>query len=1292
MIQDRRWFIVSLKAFIGLVLSLGFVLLSDGTAWGQAYTSLKGTVTDPTGAVVSGATVTLTNVNTGVSRSTTTDATGTYQFTQVPPGTYSVRVEAPGFKTTVREQVELLVATPTTLNIELEVGEVTEIITIEAPEAPTINTVDATIGNPFREEEVKSLPFLARNPVNMLTLQPGVVFTGESDTDLLFMGSVQQLDDREGVVNGVLGNQTNITVDGVDANDWQNQAAFTSALPVTLDSLQEFRVITTNANATEGVAAGAQVALVTKSGSNEFHGNLRWYHRNDATAANAFFNNQAGLPVPKLIRNIAGGSLGGRIIRDRVFFFGDYETRRDRSEDLVLRIVPTEPLKRGILTYETVTGEIAQLTPEQIRALDPAGLGVNPAMLQYMSNFPVGNDPSQGLDAGLNFIGFRFNGPINTDNNIWTARFDFNLTKDGRHTAFWRGTLGDIKRDLLPAQFPGLPTAAVLLNNSKGFVAGYTAQFSPTLINTFRWGFTRLGIAQSGRDGAEFAVRSFSTHINYNRAFGRKVPTHEFKDDLTWVRGAHTFQFGATVRIIRNDRFTKAISFPEYFVNNGFCLDLCRDAVRALRADDDPNNDPADPTAFTRAFMMLTGSITQVDASFFVDPKTLSFLPAGSPQAREFASNHFEGYAQDSWRIRPNVTLTFGVRYSYFSPIWETSGAQVRPTFDLREWWNLRQQDMLAGIPSDASPLLRFELAGKENGKPAWWRPDKNNVAPRIAIAWSPGFDRGIGKILFGGPGRSSIRAGFGVFYYRMGGAIAVDTDVNGSPGLANSLINSAGTFSLATAPRFSGTCGPNGCSGLPPLDQFLPIPTTASFPHTPVPNFSNVGFIVDTNLVHPYSMNVNFSIQRELPGSITVDVAYVGTFGRKLLTKTDFSQYYGFFTDPTSGMNLWQAYNQIVDLIGPDPFNPAIDPFDPQALAAIPPIPFFENLMPNLPNYMAQVFGLDFLANLTPTQAFYTTVALFAPSWSDPLFFAIDTPPRDVGISPWSTAIDPEQDGGVLFQPQFQALPGWINWGSSTFHSLQISIRRNIGSSLFGINYVLSKSIDNGSVPENGDLFTGLGSFNGQIPNPFLPGAHRAVSDFDIRHNFNAHWVVDLPFGHGHRLGGQVRRALDYLIGGWQIVGAWRWRSGFPLSPGNGFNFPTNFFLTGPSTVTGKIASKVTRNDPNGVPNLFSNPDAVRSRLQFTRPGEVGSRNIVRSDDFVTVDLGINKSFRMPWNENHRLQFRWTAFNVFNNVNFDTTNIDFDIESQATFGRIFSTAGPRGGAREMQFVLRYEF
>ncbi len=1311
-------------------------LVFVGIARAQNVGSLSGTVSDPSGAAVPGAKVTITDQGSGLTRTVESDKNGEYNFAQLNPGTYRLEVVKDRFRTFIAEKVSVLVATPTQVTVKLELGVISEQVVVESA-APALNTQDASVGNVVDEQEVKSLPFLARNVVNLLTMQPGVVFTGMSDTDRLSMGSVETLDPREGVVNGMRGNQTNVTLDGVDSNDWQNQAAFTSALPVTLDSVQEFRVTTTNSNATNGLVGGAEVQLVTKSGTNDFHGNARWYYRTTGTSANSFFDNATGVPRPKLQRNIGGGSLGGPIKKDRLYFFVDNEERRDATGADESRIVASDSLRDGVLLYQCATpaqcpggsiqGVAASHTfpagyfglgPATLKSLDPAGLGNNAAMLKYMTLFPSGNDPTQGLDAPgdgtvLNFIGYRFNAPELTFNNTYIARIDYNLTKNGKHSIFWRGNLEGLKTDIAGQQFPGEGAASELLNNSRGYAVQYQGQFSTNLINTARYGFTRLGVAQSGATGPLFDVRSFTDILNFGeRPVGRAVPVHEINDDVSWSHGKHTIQFGGVARLITNHRTDEGNSFPAYSVNNGFCVSLCNNVANEVNATGSGFPGSSNPTAITRAFMMLTGSITQVNDTVFGNPGTGAVQPSGTPDLRNFAERSYEGYVQDSWRLRSNLTLTLGLRYSYETPVWETNGFEVRPSVDIMQWFHQREINMNAGIPSSASPLLSWVPAGKANkGANSWYDPNYKDIGPRLALAYTPGFTEGLLGSVFGGPGKTSIRMGAGIYYDNMGQVIALDSDSQGSPGTSTALINNSTQFTLATAPRFAGACTITGCTGLPAAGPpFFTPPTAAKFPFTPPATASFTGFAVDPHLKTPQSFHMTLSIQRELPHGVVLDVAYVGVLGRRLLGKTDFGAYEDI-RDPKSGVDLYSAFRQLARIGNLTPTSgPVISPnviTNLAQLKTIQSIPFFDNMLPNMPAFAA---GFDCgsaackaaTLSLTPTQAFYAFVfGNYAPSWGCALYplDAIAIPgSNSQGLpSPWNTTVDPNGTGLVLFQQQFQTLPGWTNFGNSNYHSLQVSVRKNVGIALVGANYVFSKSLDNTSTGENGDIASGGGTLSGIIQNPFDLRDGRALSDFNLKHNFNGYWVVDLPFGKGRKYLSTASRLTDEVIGGWELTGTARWRSGFPFGPGDGFNFATNFFLTSSGTWTGPTSTGLTRDafrtstNTFSGPNIFTNPDSTFANdIAFTLPGLAGSRNIMSGPGYFTTDMGLYKTFKIT--ERQRLQFRVTAYNVFNTVNFDDTTISVDPTSPGTFGNITGTAGARGGAREMEFAVRFEF
>src|SRR6516164_7184827 len=423
------------RSFIAVII---FCLVFGGTfALAQSgTTSLRGTVLDKSGAAIVGARVMLISDSLSLHRDTTTNSAGEYEFATLTPGNYSLSIEMSGFRRYEHGNLELLVNAPTTENVTLQIGSNTETVEVSA-QAAAINTTDASLGIAFNNQQVKELPMESRNVPDLLTLQAGVVYIGNNpqiDT---------MVDTRSGAVNGARSDQSNVTLDGVAVNN-RNGNAFTSVLPVTLDSVEEFRVTTTNYNADQGGSGGAQVSLVTKSGTNNFHGSAYEYHRNTATSANDYFNKQAqigtclanGTPLnetqcnqaPELIRNIFGGSIGGPIKKDRLFFFANYEGTRRAEGEVVNSVVPSDTLRDGIVEYPcvnasqcpggTVVGLSGKsyavaagnyaLSPQGILAIDPLHIGVNPNVISFLNSgyWPHGNSATSG--DGLNTIGYVF--------------------------------------------------------------------------------------------------------------------------------------------------------------------------------------------------------------------------------------------------------------------------------------------------------------------------------------------------------------------------------------------------------------------------------------------------------------------------------------------------------------------------------------------------------------------------------------------------------------------------------------------------------------------------------------------------------------------------------------------------------------------------------------------------------------------------------------------------------------------------------------------------------------------
>ena len=564
--------------FTALALCLGTL-----SVLAQATSSLRGKVADAQGGALPGVTVVLANAETAFSREVVTDETGSYSLLQVPPGPYTITAELPGFQSATAKLV-LQVSTPATLDLRMEIAGLSESVKVEATVA-MINTTDATIGNAFKEVQVRQLPLMTRNVVELLSLQPGVTPTGET--------------------LGARRDQNNITLDGVDINDnqtsglenptqsaqqggmntgSQRESGFNAALPVPLDSVQEFRVTVGGQNANQGRSSGGQVSLVTKSGTNLFHGSAYEYNRDTKFSANNWFSNRSGIPREQLKRNQYGVSLGGPIKRDRAFFFGNVERRKDNSAANQLRKVASNTLRAGTIMAKASDGQTYALGPEALKAIDPLHFGSSSAILALLSSMPEGNDISAGSDNGLNFTGFRFNAPMLLDNRAYVAKVDLKLDSMSKHNLSVRTTVADNSRDLALAQYPGQTANSIELNTSYGVGASYTGVLSQNLINTANFGLTNIRLKRTGTLGSALTLDQIDVPTDLTRPFDRSAPTYNFIDDLTWNKGAHTLTMGGNLRLVRNNRTSYANAYPSFSYGRGSLLGLGSDMVTATQA------------------------------------------------------------------------------------------------------------------------------------------------------------------------------------------------------------------------------------------------------------------------------------------------------------------------------------------------------------------------------------------------------------------------------------------------------------------------------------------------------------------------------------------------------------------------------------------------------------------------------------------------------------------------------------------------------------------------------------
>lgn len=1277
-------------ALTALLCAIVLSLLATTSALAQAGTSsVRGTVTDAQGNVIAGATVTLVDPQTNQTRTQVSSADGHFVFDLIPPGKYRVEVEANGFKKFVQTDVQALVATPTDLALALEVGSVTETVTVSATGAEAlVNTQDATLGNNFVSQQITQLPLEARNVNSLLTLQPGAT--------------------REGYVAGSKADQANVTLDGVDINEAQtnqvggaagggassnnlidstNAPDRNTVLRLNADAIQEFRVTTSNPNAAQGRSSGAQVEIISKSGGNEYHGSLFEAHRNTIFTANNFFNNRNGRfvasdqevllgrasvgdlrnPRPKLIRNTFGGSVDGPILRDKLFFFYAYEGRRDAREATVVQVVPLASLGRGEVRYLSPSGGVTTVTAANLATIFPELHGTNPAALaalaaaaaRYPANdFTVGDSQPGRL---LNTAGFRFNSPTPLKYNQHWAKFDWNLTKSQqinfRGIAQW---------DLIggASAFPDTPTEDTW-SHPWGIVASHTWAISHRFVNNFRYGLTREAFSQQG-DSTDHAIffRFVFSPLFFDRTLNRITPTHNFADDFNWTKGSHSMQFGGNVRVVRNERtsfgnsFDTALTNPSFYASSGTPLSTAINSFAPIGS--------GFASAVQNAASAVIGRLTQYSARFVFD-RDGSLLPAGSPTERNFATEEYDAYAQDTWRAKPNLTITYGMRYSLSRPIYEMNGFEVKPNIPLATYFQ-RRLDAAARGQNYNEPLL-FDLSGPKNGRSPLYQWDRNNFQPRIGIAWSPEVHSGPFKWLLGSNNQSVIRGGFGILNDYYGQQLAVSFDLNNRLGFLSNFTTAAGTYNTNTRPGPLFTGYNMDVRGLPGVA----VPARLTFPlNQPLDNQRRIEQSFDENLVAPKHYNWSVTFERKLPKGLALQAAYVGRAGRNLLATRDVMATNNL-ADPKSGMDWYQAAGILEDYRR-----------NGTPISQIPAIPYFENLFGSIPGFARFMLGSSragLAANAT--QVVYGDAFIFnGNDWT--------TTQSDIDGAAENASLP-----NFFYNSQYGALSSFGSIGNLNYHAATFSLRERLGTQLlFDFNYTLSHTLDDASGLQTSGAFA-----TAFILNPIRQKDNYANSDYDVRHLININGVWELPVGRGRWLLHDSNKVVNAVLGGWQLSGIFRWNSGLPIfSPYDAATWATNWNAQSSGVRVAPVETCPTRGDTN-APKLFCDPTGAYRSFRNAKPGETGDRNVLRLPGYVNLDLGLGKTFTMPWSEGHKLQIRWETFNVTNTQRLGTID-----SSRTGFGLVVDPQGAtpssnfsnftaiQGSPRVMQFGFRYDF
>ncbi|HET7206474.1 MAG TPA: carboxypeptidase-like regulatory domain-containing protein [Terriglobales bacterium] len=1293
------------------VLSAG-LLFTARSSWAQVSTSVvRGTITDQQGKAVPGAKITLTNGATGTVRTTTSSDTGSYVFDLIEPATYQLSVEASGFKKQVVNNVVALVAKPTIADVSLQLGEINQTVEVTASrEATLVNTRDATLGNNFDSTEIGQLPLEARSVSGLLSLQPGTT--------------------PDGYVTGSRADQSNVTLDGVDINNAQtgNAADATGnqivggleagnitngpVLRLNAEAIEEFRVTTANGNADQGRSAGGQINFVTKSGTNQWHGAAFEFYRGTLFEANDWFSNRDGVARTPLVRNTFGGAFGGPIVKDKAFFFYSYEGRRDATASPVVEVVPLPNLGQGTINY-TYCPDAACNSPQEA-SLNLAQLqqaypdtGINQTALDALAaaaaKYPA-NDTSVG--DGLNTGGFRFNSPTPVTLNSHVLKMDFNLTS-AQHL-FIRGNF-IYDKQTLPRQFPDTAPLGVW-SHPRGLAVGHTWAIG-NWVNSFRYGLTRQAFTSLGDStGNDIAFRFVFFPTSQTHPLSRITPVHNFTDDVAWTRGNHTFQFGGNVLVIGNSRVSFANAFDNAITNPSFYTAAGDVVSAAFQSYLDANSLPGDEnqgqslnsvSEVQNAATAAIGRFSQYTANFtFAKDGTL--LPAGSAADRNFATQAYEEYFQDSWKARPDLTLTLGVRYSLERPVYETHGFEVQPTVPLGTYFHERLAAAAQG--QNFSDPIVINKSGPANGGKPMYNWDKNNFQPRIAAAWSPTFESGIGRFFFPGQGKGVLRGGYALTNDYYGEALAVDWDLNNTLGFTSNFTTPANTFDITTAnggqlaPLFTGFN--QDVRSLP----LVVVPGSLVFPLSqPLDEGERIETSVDSQLHAPTEYVYNMTYERQLPAGTLLSLSYIGRMGRSLLARRDATAF-NDIVDPKTGMDWYTAATQLEKQR-----QQGVD------TSQIATIPFFEDLWPSgLGTILNNTFGLD------PVCSASDPAPGFDPTWSNTqVWYALQS--RGGGSVPtnpcfffsgndWTDTEALIDQVGVFgsqpfptrfMQPQYGALSAWSTIGNSNYNAFALSLRQRLNTLTLDFNYTFAHSLDDASGLQTAG---GYGSNNNSGPfieNPIRQRSNYGNSDFDIRHEFNFLALWQMPFGRGRTFFGSAHGFAQALIGGWQLSGILRWNTGLPVvSPFDDARWSTNWNVQSNVTPLSPIHTCPSR---TGDPKIFGNCDvkAIYQGFRNAYPGETGPRNYLWYPGYTNIDMGLDKNMTMPWNEKQTLELRWEVFNVANYQPFGLIDLsrtgwgvvrDPGLRGSNPPGNFANFTNIQGSPRVMQIGARFSF
>jgi hypothetical protein len=1202
--------------------------------YGQtASARITGVVKDSTGAIVPGVAVVAKHEGTGVTYSTVTTDAGVYTFEAVPAGRYTISAELPGFKKFISTNNVVMANVATTISVTLEVGQVSEQVEVSESYERVQTSQSGNVGAVVNEKSIKELPLNGRNPLDLVALEPGVVVGANTGGGTHVFGA------RDRAVN--------ITIDGIDANETSATSATSIPIRTNPDSLQEYRVVTTNAPAEFGRNSGAQTAMITKSGTNAFHGKLFWFHRNRVLNANDWNLNRLKFQDPAnpdhsfdrrfLLRNQFGGSIGGPIIKDRTFFFFNVQIQRRVETLQQTNTVYTASARQGIFRFvpggrnlpagvagASVDASGNPLVPVEtynVAANDPRRFGFDQDIMRWIGMTAPPNRFDTG--DGLNTAGFSFLARRTDPERNFTIRIDHTFNQShslfGRYLFGKQDTVGDTTNDGA-ARFPGLPPIVSTFRTPRNLSIGLRSALTARTVNEFIVGgnFFRFDFRNPNPQFPNIPAWNLAGGVtdplsNYFGNF-RRIFTKQVNDNITHIRGAHTIRGGINFRFASHYDIRGSVAGLDIqpTVYLGGPVDQALYNIPATV------NDRFDLPTVQSLINNLLGKVRRLDQAF-VAVSDRQWGPGGSAFTIESRWPEYDFYIQDDWKLRPNLTINAGLR-------WEI---KLSPRDDRNQ---LFAPDRPITVDSPASDTIRFV-------RRKLWNDQWRNVGPSIGAAWDP---TNSGKMAV----RGNYRLAFDspVTFPFSSGVFPV------VPGLTFGSINTA--FGQATPGRPDGGRIRDGLPSLAPPSNITP----ASF-FQPSPRGLLGLEVVDPNgLRTPRTHEWSLSIQRDLGAGFVFDIMYVGHAGRRLSGEFGANQ---------------------VDIFS----NGFLDAF--RVLAAGQDHPLFDRLLQFHPSRRPGENGSEFARRFFASTINLGSVAGLANAINTTLV-TVDgrtvNLPEAAGLSPFFFSRYPQFLGGL----------GVLDSKTmSNYHGMVVQVQRRFAQGLeFQASYVLSKSLDTASFDPT---FTRLatGASQSASSSPYDPKNRRlnyARSDFDRRHVFLANGEWDLPFGPGRRYlssGGVLGR----LVGGWSATWILTLESGRPFTVYGGTNAFSSLVQSS-ADLTGsrdRIETHLDRTGFNGLPALLT----PEQRMLFAIPaaGTLGTngRNLLNTPKFSNLDMAIIKRTRIT--ETKDIEFRTEFFNLTNTPSYGLPSSA--VVTSPLFGRVLAD---NNRARIIQLALKFNF